>query len=128
MIPLTIEWSGLDHVLNDIDLKLAAAQQVVVDDLKEFGAGARDEMVRTHTFQNRTFRLERSIDFDVVAFVPGQENARATVFALTEYASQVEFGVDGRSRPYPFFWPVWYKWLALLEEKLRDDWPRAFHG
>jgi hypothetical protein len=126
-VNLTLEWSGLDHVLNDIDMKLAAAQQVVMDDLKVFGEGAKDEMVRTHTFQNRTFRLEGSIDYDVIGF-EGSGQPHVTVFALTSYASQVEFGVPGRSRPYPFFWPVFYKWLALLEEKLKDDWPRAFHG
>ena len=131
MIPMTIVWSGLDNVLNDIDMRLKQAQHVVMDDLKEFGKGAADEMILTHTFQNRTFRLEHSIgtswrEFDVDVAV-GQ-NASASVFALADYASQVEFGVPGRSRPYPFFWPVWYKWLALLEEKLRDDWPRAFHG
>lgn len=124
---LKIEWSGLENALSEIDFKLDYAKASVVDDLTYFGQGAKDEMVRTHTFQNRTFRLERSIDYDIIAFTP-ENPARGVVFALTEYASDVEFGIPGRSRPYPFFWPVYYKWLALLEEKLSEDWPRAFHG
>jgi hypothetical protein len=122
MIPLTLVWEGLENVLSDIDMKLDAAKQVVRDDLKEFGIGAKGEMVMTHTFQNRTFQLEHSIGFSQ------DEDVSVTVFAMAPYASQVEFGVPGHSRPYPFFWPVWFKWLTLLEEKLKDDWPRAWHG
>lgn len=122
MISLTLTWSGLDAALNDIDLKLEAAKQIVTDDMREFGEGAKNEMVQTHTFRNRTFRLEGSLDFDVIPF------DHVTVFALTGYASDVEFGIPGRSRPYPYFWPVWWKWYALFEEKLKDDWPRAFGG
>lgn len=122
MMNLTLTWSGLENVLSDIDMKLEAAKQVITDDLREFGEGAKNEMVRTHPFRNRTFRLEGSIDFDVVPF------DYVTVFALTEYASDVEFGVPGRSQPYPYFWPVFWKWAALLEVKIADDWPRALHG
>ena len=118
---MSITFSGLEAVLTDIDMRLAAAKQVVTDDLTWMGAGAKEEMIRTHTFQNRTFRLEGSIDFDVTLWA-------VSVFALTGYASEVEFGVPGRSRPYPFFWPVWYTWLAMLEERLKDDWPRALGG
>ena len=118
---MSVTWTGLEAVLTDIDAKLAAAKQVITADLQWMGAGAKDEMVRTHSFQNRTFRLEGSIDYDVTL-------SAVTVFALTEYASEVEFGVPGRSRPYPYFWPVWYKWIAMLEEKLTDDWPRALGG
>lgn len=122
MMNLTLTWSGLENVLSDIDMKLEAAKQVITDDLREFGEGAKNEMVRTHPFRNRTFRLEGSIDFDVEPF------DYVTVFALTDYASDVEFGVPGRSQPYPYFWPVFWKWAALLEAKIADDWPRALHG
>ncbi len=120
---LKVEVKGLDEVLADIDRRLAAAKQVVADDLTWAGQGAKAEMIATHTFQNRTYRLEGSIDFTVEH---EEDFEQLVVFALTAYASMVEFGVPGHSRPYPFFWPVFYKWQAQLEEKLKEDWPHAF--
>lgn len=124
MLNLTIELTGVDDAIAELESRFSAAKDAVVEDLKWFGQGAKQEMIDTHTFQNRTFRLEGSIDFDVVHFTT--VGPYVVVFALTEYASQVEFGVPGRSRPYPFFWPVWYKWVPLLEERMQASWRHGF--
>jgi hypothetical protein len=75
-------------------------------------------MVETHTFQNRTFRLEESIGYNVDAF--RDFKATVDIYATAPYATQVEHGHPGPppARPYPFFWPVYYKHEPLLWERL----------
>lgn len=126
MIALTVNFTGIQETIAELDRRLALAKSGIEADMAWFGEGAKAEMIATHTFQNRTFRLEGSIDYDVHQF--DLDGAYVTVFALTGYATQVEFGQPGRSRPYPFFWPIWYKWVPLLEEKMQEDWPQAFAG
>lgn len=127
MIVLNIKITGIPDVIDRLDERHKQARENVQNTLDWFGKGSADEMVRTHTFQNRTYRLEGSIGHSVEPFENGQ--AFASVFALTSYASLVEFGVPGKSRPYPFFWPVFYKWLPLLRDvELVNAWQAGWKG
>lgn len=121
MITPTITLTGVEEALADIDRRLSIMSDGVTTALDWFGKNATEEMIDTHTFQNRTFRLEGSIDYDVVPASAGDRTAVVAVFAMASYASQVEFGHPGPppARPYPFFWPVFYKWEPALYERLQ---------
>lgn len=120
MIQFTLQLTGVEEMQADIDGRLEALLAGVEEDLDWFGRSARDEMVATHTFQNRTFRLERSIGYTLVPWVNGI--AQVTSYAIAPYASQVEFGHPGPppARPYPFFWPVFYHFEAALWDRVRE--------
>lgn len=121
MITPTITMSGVEEALADVDKRLDIMRDGVATAMDWAGKGATEEMISTHTFQNRTFRLEGSIDFDVLPFSPGDDVAILSVFAMADYASQVEFGHPGPppARPYPFFYPVFYRWEPALMERLQ---------
>lgn len=112
--------TGVEAALREIDERIAAMHDGIEDDLEAFGKGAAEEMVSTHTFQNRTYRLEGSIGYVVTPF-SGGTRARVEVHAEADYASQVEFGHPGPppARPYPFFYPVWFTHLPLLDNDLQ---------
>lgn len=127
MIRLTI--TGVEETIADVDRRLALMHEGVEQDLDWFGRTTSEEMIETHTFQNRTFRLEGSIGYDVHPFDSADE-AAVEVFAHAEYASQVEFGHPGppAARPYPFFYPVWFKWEPILMERLQGTVEQALYN
>lgn len=57
-------------------------------------------------YENQTFDLTESIGYDLQPTHGGGGIARHSVrvFAAVPYAYDVEMGVPGRSRAYPFFW------------------------
>lgn len=116
---ITLKLHGVEELQAELDRRLELMHRNVEGALDWFGKTTTEEMIETHTFQNRTFRLEGSIDYDLYVFV-GNE-AHLAVFALAPYASQVEEGHPGppAARPYPFFWPVFYTWEPVLYEKLQ---------
>jgi hypothetical protein len=130
MINLQFTLTGLEDVLADIDRRIEALKANVHADLDWFGRTATAEMVATHTFQNRTYRLESSIQYKAFFWTPSR-GWRVEVEAGAWYASQVEFGHAGPppARPYPFFWPVFYRWWpdALLE-RLQGTVERSLSG
>lgn len=128
IIPL-IRISGVEAAIRELDERLAAMREGIERDLNAFGKGAAEEMVETHTFQNRTYRLEESIGYDVDGF-GGGNRAQVEVHAEAPYASQVEFGHPGPppARPYPFFYPVWYKRVPLLDNQLQTTVDAALGG
>jgi hypothetical protein len=122
--------SGLDEALAEIDRRLDTLKQDVHLDLDWFGRTTSNEMVATHTFQNRTFRLETSIGYKAFFWNPST-GWRVEVEASAWYASQVELGHPGPppARPYPFFWPVWYRYYPdALMEKLQATVTTALGG
>lgn len=110
MITMSLTLKGLPEALASIEDKIQALKDAVHADLDWFGKVTTNEMVATHTFQNRTYRLETSIGYKAFYWTGGAW--RVEVEAGAPYASQVEFGHPGPppARPYPFFWPVWYRY------------------
>ena len=130
MIKPTLVLTGLDEALAEIDRRLANLHAGIHADLDWFGRTTTEEMVRTHTFQNRTFRLETSIGYKAFFWVAGR-GWRVEVEASAWYAEQVEFGHPGPppARPYPFFWPVYYKYYPeALTERLQATTERTLGG
>lgn len=135
MIHVTITMHGVEEALAELDRREALVRDNVNSALASWGKAATEQMIETHTFQNRTYRLEGSIDYDVHPF--SGDAASLAVFALAPYASQVEFGHPGPppARPYPFFWPVFWNlepefWFQL-ENAQRFGWdglPWAWEG
>jgi len=120
---------GLEEAIREAEERITALQEGVEADLEWFGRTASDEMVETHTFQNRTFRLETSIGYELYRFHQSQV-ASVEVHALADYASQVEYGHPGPppARPYPFFWPVFWSRVPLLWDRLKETLDRALGG
>jgi len=109
---------GLDDLITRVG---GLAQQFLLNIttvLEWFGSTATQEMITQHSFINRTGRLERSIGYHIE--VPGNGHIELHVYALAPYAAAVEEGVPGRSRPYPYFWGTFYKYLPDLYEKLAE--------
>lgn len=120
--------SGVEEALAEIDRRLGLLHEGIHDTLDWFGKTTSDEMVETHTFQNRTYRLESSIGYEVTP-INGAERMSVNVFANASYASQVEFGHPGPppARPYPFFWPVFYRWEPAIYDRLQTVVEFALH-
>lgn len=120
MLPLKVTHHGLDTAISEADDLILQLRQGVEGDLEWFGKTSRDEMVATHTFQNRTFRLETSIGYELHRFHESQR-AHVEVHALENYASQVEEGHPGPppARPYPFFYPIFWSNAPLLDDRLQ---------
>ncbi len=121
--------TGVEEALRDVDARFEAMRDGIEGDLDTFGRDAAQEMVDTHTFQNRTFRLEGSIGYDVTPFGP-TNHASVELHAMADYASEVEEGHMGppAARPYPFFWPVFYKRAPLLDNQLQVTVDNALAG
>ncbi|CAN5608020.1 hypothetical protein BH24ACT15_BH24ACT15_34840 [soil metagenome] len=99
---------GVEEAIAELDRREALVHENVEQGLAAWGQQATMQMIETHTFQNRTYRLEGSIGYDVHGW--SGTGAQLAVFALANYSSQVEFGHPGPppARPYPFFWPVFW--------------------
>jgi len=108
--------TGIDEALARLDGLEARIRTNVVAALEWFGQVTTEEMVQTHPFRNITGRLERSIGYTVEQWSAGK--VVANIFATAPYAQAVEEGTTS-SRPYPFFWPVFYKYLPELQERLQ---------
>ena len=107
--------TGIDDALDRLDGLERAIRLAIVVELERWGRVVTEEMIQTHSFQNITGRLERSIGYTVEEW---RSNAVVlTVSALAPYAEAVETGTPN-SRPYPFFWPSFYKYLPDLEPRL----------
>lgn len=112
----TLTVTGIDDALARVDGLEHAIRLAVVVELEAFGRLVTHEMIETHTFQNITGQLERSIGYSVEAW---RGNAIVlNIYALASYAQEVEEGTPN-SRPYPFFWPAIYTHLPELEPRLR---------
>lgn len=116
---MKITISGVDEAIADIDHRVDLMHSGIDDELGRSGDGMKIEMIRTHTFQNRTYRLEGSIGYEVYTFIGN--HAALTMFANEWYASLVEEGHPGPppARPYPFFWPVWFAMTPGILERLQ---------
>lgn len=108
--------TGIEETLARIDSLERQILLNVAIELEWFGRTVTDEMVADHTFQNITGQLERSIGYTVESWSAG--TIQANVFAMAPYAQAVEEGTP-TSRPYPFFWPVIYKYLPVLQDRLQ---------
>ncbi len=127
MIIPKVTVTGLDAVLADIDRRVEAMHAGIRNDLDWFGDTTTQEMRDTHTFVNRTGYLESSINYRV-AMRDGAWGAE--VEASAWYAEQVEFGHPGPppARPYPFFFPVFYRWEPELWERMQGTVERTLSG
>jgi len=108
--------TGIEEVLNRLDSLERQILLNVAIELEWFGRTVTDEMVADHSFQNITGQLERSIGYTIESWNLG--TIQANVFAMAPYAQAVEDGTPS-SRPYPFFWPVIYKYLPVFQERLQ---------
>ena len=77
-----------------------------------------------HAYIDRTGYLTRSMGYTVELWQG--HRATVSVFALAPYADAVEYGTT-HSRPYPFFFPVFYKYLPILHARLQAAAERAFN-
>lgn len=75
-----------------------------------------------HAFIDHSGYLARSIGYTIELW-QGQR-AVISVFATAPYADAVEFGTT-HSRAYPFFWPVFMKYLPQLEGRMQEAAERA---
>lgn len=130
---VTITITGLDEAKERAQLAKELVLQYTHDDLEAFGVVTTEQMKRNHppggphppagqmpvfgqhAYIDRTGRLTASIGYHV----EGWSNFKAliVVFAAESYAQAVEEGTY-RSRPYPFFYPVFYANVPMLMEKL----------
>ena len=115
----TVNTTGIEEAIREADDIIAQIERGPVDELEWFGKTTTDEMVRTHTFQNRTFRLESSIGYQVYPILG--HIFRVKVEATAPYASQVEEGHPGppAARPYPFFYPVFWAHEPMLQQRVQ---------
>jgi len=129
MILPTLTFTGLEDVLADIDRRLEDMHAAIHRELDWFGRTTSEEMIATHTFQNRTYRLETSIGY-IAYYWTASAGWRVVVEASAPYAEQVEWGHPGppAARPYPFFWPVFWKWEPVLWERMQASGERTFAG
>lgn len=102
--------TGIDDALARLDGLQRQIDLNIVVELERFGRIVTQEMIQTHTFQNITGRLERSIGYTVEQY---GTSIMLNLFAMAPYAQAVEEGTP-TSRPYPFFFPVLYKYLPDL--------------
>lgn len=109
--------TGIDDALARLEGLERAIKLAIVVELEWFGRVTTQEMVLTHSFTNRTGRLERSIGYSVESW--SGNRALVNVFATAPYAQAVEEGTP-TSRPYPFFWQVFYKYLPELQQRLQS--------
>ena len=82
-----------------------------------------------HRYIDRTGILTGSIGYRVTPWTA--QKALCAVFAVAPYASLVEYGHPANARgpaarPYPFFWPSFYMYLAALMVNLQLASDRAF--
>jgi len=128
VINLTLRLHGVEEALAELDRREALARTNIERAMEAWGKKAEQQMIDTHTFQNRTYRLEGSIGYDLYVFVGA--HAHLAVFALAPYASQVEFGHPGPppARPYPFFWPVFWNLEPEFTENLSAAWTAGWNG
>jgi hypothetical protein len=115
--------TGIDERIRAVDGLDRQLKLNIVVVLEWFGRTVREEMIHTHTFRNRTGRLERSLGYTVEAWTAN--TIQIMVFATAPYARAVEEGTS-RSRPYPYFWPVFYKHLTELYQRLQQAVDSAF--
>lgn len=120
---MTLGATGIEETIARLDGLEKQVALNVAEVLRWFGDTVTQEMIATHTFQNITFRLEQSIGFTVESWAAGR--IQVNIFALAPYAQAVEEGTPS-SRPYPFFWPVFYKWLPELQPRLTAAVDAAF--
>jgi len=107
--------TGIDDALARLDGLERQIKLNIVVELERFGRVCTEEMIQTHTFQNITGQLERSIGYTVESY---GTSIVLNLFATAPYAQAVEEGTP-TSRPYPFFFPVFYKHFAELQDRLQ---------
>lgn len=71
-----------------------------------------------HAYIDRTGQLTRSVGYTIEAWA--ERTVTLTVFATMPYAELVEYGTP-RSRAYPFFWPVIWDRVPVLEGMLAAE-------
>lgn len=125
MLRFGLDVKGLDTTLASLSgLELQIRLNITVE-LEKFAKTITEIMITQHSFQNRTGRLERSIGYHIEV-VPG--SLQLFVYALAPYAIAVEEGVEGHSRPYPFFWATFYEFLPDLIDGLGSAVAAAFEN
>lgn len=84
--------------------------------------GGAEPVFGQDAYIDQTGYLTRSIGYTVSLWQA--HHAVLAVFATAPYADAVEFGTT-HSRAYPFFWPVFTKYLPQLEERMQEAAERA---
>jgi len=115
--------TGIDKAIQAVDYVQRIMMQYVAIELDWFGKTVSAEMISDHPYIDRTGQLTRSIGFTIESWTYGK--AIINVFALAAYAQPVEFGT-ATSRPYPFFYPVFYKYLDELMRRIQAAVDKAF--
>lgn len=133
---------GIDEAIARADYAQRLFLLYVGEQLDWFGASATKEMRQghppggphpnpgempifgDHRYIDRTGQLTRSIGYSVEQW--NNFKAIVLVFAMAPYAEKVEQGEPNKSRPYPFFYPVFYKYLPILMARIPAAVERAF--
>lgn len=115
MLRVEIHRSAIADLKNRVQ-QLRAELDLRIDDvLDRFATGATEGMRESHEanahevgrYINRTEDLSQSIGYSLEppASYADIVKHQVRLFAATVYAYDVEHGVPGRSKAYPYFWP-----------------------
>lgn len=140
-LPITLTYTGVDETLTRLDLLQVQIQVRIADTLRVWAEATVQKINEghppggphplpgempvygEHAYIDRTGRLTRSVGYTVEKW--SERTVTCTIFATMPYAELVEYGTP-RSRPYPFFWPVIWARVPLLETALQEMMDRTF--
>lgn len=114
---VTVTHTGIEEEKLRADRYHAAYRRRVWEAMNWFGQVVSQEIKADHPYKDRTGWLTASVGYSMdPLFETGTMSG--TVYALAWYASAVEAGTP-HSRPYPFFWPKFYKYLPALLDRIQ---------
>lgn len=106
----------IDELINQLDAYEQSYWQLVNDSLKWFGEEVTQAMKIQHPYHDRTGHLTSTIGYEFYEWA--NDYAAVTVYALADYAEEVEFGTV-HARPYPYYWPKMYEFLPQLIDRIQ---------
>jgi hypothetical protein len=108
--------TGIDQAIRGADAAEKLYRQAIAETLEWFGKTVSQEVKDDHPYIDRTGVLTRSVGYSVESW--RGKFLVVNVFATATYAEAVEYGTS-RSRPYPFLFPKFYKYLDELQQRLQ---------
>lgn len=115
-VNISITHTGFQEERDRADRYQATYRRLVWEAMDWFGRTVVSEMQTDHPYQDRTGWLTASQGYAMDP-LNDEGSISGSVYALAWYASAVEAGTP-HSRPYPFFWPKFYKFLPMLMSRI----------